>query len=149
MRLEDEIRVHSFQNKHHRLRVNLLRTVSWLKLQMKAFLDRFDLTQQQFNALQILRESHPKPLSTKEITERMVDHNADTSRVVNRLVRKGLVSKKTSPDDKRLVSIVISKEGKDLLKQIDDRQKDLDDITSRLSQDQVDVLNQLLDELRQ
>ena len=61
----------------------------------KNFLPSEDITPQQFNILRILRGSHPQPLSTLQIRERMLDKMSDTSRIVDRLIAKGLVKKGT------------------------------------------------------
>ena len=54
----------------------------------KSFLRTEDITPQQFNILRILRGSHPQPLSTLQIRERMLDKMSDTSRIVDRLISK-------------------------------------------------------------
>lgn len=136
------------QNEHQKLRVNLATTYFWLKSNTKLFLDTYELTQQQFSVLQILRANKPQPMSTSQITERMIDRNSDTSRVVDRLANKGLVEKKTSGSDKRLVDVFITKDGTKLLQKIDRRYSTLDKISSNLSDRQIKQLNKLLDTLR-
>lgn len=138
----------SFQNSYHELRTNLLKTSSWLRLQIKAFLDDYELTQQQFNALRILRGTHPEAISTREITERMVDYHADTSRVIERLAKKGLVQKKASKEDKRRVDITISPDGLHKLEEIDLEFHLLDEILGALNLEKVSQLNNLLYQLR-
>ena len=49
----------------------------------------------------------------------MLDKMSDASRIVDRLVRKGLVSRSVTKADKRLVDVVISEKGLTLLDQID------------------------------
>lgn len=87
-------------------------------------------------------------MSTSQITDQMTDLNADTSRVVYRLVNKGLVEKTSSSLDKRLVEVTITKEGVKLLQKIDRRRPKLDKFSSALSERQVKQLNKLLDSLR-
>ncbi|WKN32826.1 MarR family transcriptional regulator [Porifericola rhodea] len=148
MKLEEEIHQPNFYNKHHKLRINLLYTFNWFRAQIKSFLDQYELTQQQFNVLRILRGSFPDPISTKEITRRSVDRYTDSSRVVDRLLKKGLVKKENCPNDKRLVHVTITSQGLELLLCIDKQMDGLDNITKNLNEEQIDQLNTLLDTLR-
>lgn len=136
-----------FENEFHRLRVNLIYTSGWLKSRVKAFLAPFEITQQQFNILRILRGVHPEAISTLQIRERMIDRMSDTSRIVDRLVKKDLVEKSPSGADKRLVDVRISDEGLKLLAEIDQEKGDLDAILFGVSADQARMINELLNEL--
>ena len=106
--------------------VNLLFTVSWLKEQTRAIFDPEEITPQQFNILRILRGSHPKPLSTQAIRDRMLEKMSDTSRIVDRLIVKGLVKKVTCESDRRLVDVQITDKGRKLLERIDLKENEMD-----------------------
>ena len=113
--------------------------------------DRFakeGLTPQQFNVLRILRGSHPQPLSTLQIRERMLDKMSDTSRIVDRLVLKKLVAKCTCEQDKRLVDVSITEAGLCLLKKMDAEEHQSDDIMQALSEEEAELLSNLLDKVR-
>src|SRR5688572_6659628 len=99
MEIGSEIRQRKFRNEYHKATINLVFTANWMSEQLKGFFEPFDLTPQQFNILRILRGSGA-PLSTLQIRERMVDRMSDTSRIVDRLLKKQLVEKKTSQSDK-------------------------------------------------
>ena len=75
---EQEIKQELFYNESHKLRVSLLITSGWLKNGIKEFLDQFEITQQQFNILRILRSAKVKPMSTKYICDSMIDKFSDT-----------------------------------------------------------------------
>lgn len=137
-----------FVNEPHRLRVNLLYSAAWFSDKMNAFLKKHDITQQQFNVLRILRGQAPEPISTKEIRERMIVTNADTSRLVDRLCAKGLITKQPCPHDGRLVQVFIAEKGKELLGVIDKELYLLDEELSNLSEKEMQVLNQLLNKMR-
>jgi DNA-binding MarR family transcriptional regulator len=115
---------------------------------IKELLSTADITPQQFNILRILRGSYPKPLSTLQIRERMLDKMSDTSRIVDRLIIKGLVNKFTSQHDRRLVDIVISPKGRKLLEKLDTQQEKLDGILSNISAKDADILSEILDKIR-
>jgi DNA-binding MarR family transcriptional regulator len=136
-----------FRNEHHKATVNILFSSNWLMENIKKFLQAEDITPQQYNILRILR-GNGKPLSTLQIRERMLDKMSDTSRIVDRLLKKGLVEKKTSQADKRLVDVTISKKGLDALDRLDKNNRSLDGILFNLDHDEAKALNDLLDKMR-
>jgi DNA-binding MarR family transcriptional regulator len=147
MSLEKDIHQTKFVSEVQKCTVNLIYTYNWVVERLKACLDAEDITLQQFNILRILRGSK-EPLSTLQIRERMLDKMSDTSRLVDRLVLKGLVRKKTSKSDKRLVDVTITKKGLNLLAKLDKRSTEMDSILSALSEKECKTLNKLLDKLR-
>ncbi len=148
MGLEKDIKQQQFTSENQKLIINLVFTNNWLTEKIRDFLSTSDITLQQFNILRILRGSHPQPLSTLTIRERMLDKMSDTSRIVDRLVLKGLVDKKTCPSDKRLVDISITKEGKKVLATIDQKEKEVMAVVANLNQEEMEILNGLLDKMR-
>ena len=114
---------------------------------IKEFVGKEDITPQQYNILRILRGS-VLPLSTLQIRERMLDKMSDTSRLVERLIKKELVEKETSHIDKRLVDVTISKKGLDLLQRLDEKSEELDQIVNKLTPEEAGILNSLLDKMR-
>jgi DNA-binding MarR family transcriptional regulator len=128
--------------------VNLVYTYHWITEKIKTMLSQDGITMQQFNILRILRGSDPQPLSTLTIRERMLDKMSDTSRIVDRLVLKGWVIKRTCASDKRLVDVSITKDGKRILEKIDKRIDDMNAVVSSLSQQDLKRLNELLDQMR-
>jgi DNA-binding MarR family transcriptional regulator len=148
MSLETEINQQSFTSESQKVVINLIYTYHWVTDKVKAALLPEDITLQQFNILRILRGSDPAPLSTLKIRERMLDKMSDTSRIVDRLLIKGLVVKKISTQDKRLVDISITNEGKKLLERLDKNMKDTEKILSNLDKNDLKKLNGLLDAIR-
>jgi DNA-binding MarR family transcriptional regulator len=148
MSINQDIKQHrQFRNEHHKATVNILFSSNWLMENIKKFLQAEDITPQQYNILRILR-GNGKPLSTLQIRERMLDKMSDTSRIVDRLLKKGLVEKKTSQADKRLVDVTISKKGLDALDRLDKNNRSLDGILFNLDHDEAKALNDLLDKMR-
>jgi MarR family transcriptional regulator, 2-MHQ and catechol-resistance regulon repressor len=137
-----------FRNDYHKAAVNLIYTFNWMSEQTKEIFASADITPQQFNILRILRGSLPNPLSTLQIRERMLDKMSDTSRIVDRLIAKGLVKKGTCKTDRRLVDVMITDKGKKLLEKLDARQDEMDNVMSNLSKKEAASLSELLDKLR-
>ncbi len=147
MGIEEDISQSKFRNEYQKGVVNLIYTYNWMNERMKHLFDKEKITSQQFNILRILRGAG-KPLSTLQIRQRMLDKMSDTSRIVDRLVIKGLVKKNTCENDKRLVDILITDKGKNLLIKLDQYENEMDAIFGSLSETEVKELNSLLDKIR-
>ena len=148
MGIEQDIQQSKFRNAWQKASVNLIFTLGWLKEKTRSFFEAEDITPQQFNILRILRGSFPQPLSTLQIRERMLEKMSDTSRIVDRLIAKGLVKKLTCKSDRRLVDVVITDKGKKLLERLDQRQDEMDMALGNLSEKEANILSDLLDKLR-
>jgi MarR family transcriptional regulator, 2-MHQ and catechol-resistance regulon repressor len=148
MGIEDDIHQVKFQSAKQKAMLNILYTYGWMIEQVKAFLADEDITHQQFNILRILRGAAPQPLSTLQIRERMLDKMSDTSRIVDRLVSKGLVKKVVCGKDKRLVDVTITEQGQKLLKRLDGEGDHITDIMSNLTEQEAELVSNLLDKLR-
>lgn len=148
MGIDKDIQQAKFRNIHQKAAINLIYTVGWMREKTKAIFEAEDITPQQFNILRILRGSFPQPLSTLQIRERMLEKMSDTSRIVDRLITKGLVKKLTCKNDRRLVDVIISDKGKKLLEKLDLRQDEIDDVLANLSEEDANMLSNLLDKAR-
>ena len=148
MSIDKDIKQSNFKSEHQRAIVNLIFTYNWTTAQLKKLFDKEGLTMQQFNILRIVRGSD-KPLSTLQIRERMLDKMSDSSRIVDRLVIKGLLKKITSKLDKRLVEVSITEKGKKKLQKTDLQEDELQQIVKALSNTEAKTLNKLLDKIRQ
>lgn len=148
MGLEKDINQTNFRNDFQKGIINLIYTYNWMNEKIKKVFDKEDITSQQFNILRILRGAG-KPISTLQIRERMLDKMSDTSRIVDRLVLKGLAQKTTCKNDKRLVDVSISIKGRKLLEKMDQFDQEIDAIFGNLTQVEAKTLNKLLDKIRE
>ncbi len=148
MSIEKDIKQSSFRSEYQKAIVNLIFTYNWTTEQFKHLFEGEDLTMQQFNILRILRGSET-PLSTLQIRERMLDRMSDTSRIVDRLILKGLVKKLPCKTDKRLVDITITSQGLKILDKLDLHEDKMENILKSLTEDEVITFNKLLDKIRQ
>src|SRR5688500_3847394 len=123
-------------------------TYGWVIERIKEFLASEDITHQQYNLLRILRGSYPKPLSTLQIRERMLDKMSDTSRIVDRLIAKGVVKKHICKQDRRLVDVIITDKRLKMLERLDKRQDEMDAVLSNLTEKEALALRDLLDKIR-
>ena len=147
MSIEKDIQQSKFRNEYHKTVVNLIFTYNWITEKTKQFFDKGDITSQQYNILRILRGAG-KPLSTLQIRQRMLDKMSDTSRIVDRLVKKELVQKVICKTDRRLVDVTITDTGLQLLDRLDSYNEQMDAMLGNLSEDEAKLLNNLLDKIR-
>lgn len=147
MSIDKDIKQRVFKSEYQRAIVNLIFTYNWTTEQLKQIFDKQGLTMQQFNILRILRGSET-PISTLQIRERMLDKMSDTSRIVDRLLLKGLVKKVVCKTDKRLVDVSITDNGKKLLLKLDKQEAKMHNIVSSLSEKEAKTFNKLLDKIR-
>ncbi len=147
--IEEAIRQPNFRNEYQKLAVNLYYTTSWLGTKHRELFKTFDLTPPQFNILRILRGQKGQPLSVNALIDRMIDKSSNASRIVDKLVEKKLVERTTCPKDRRQVEVRISKEGMDMLSELDPYMESFDQSFANLSIEEAQTLNTLLDKLRQ
>lgn len=146
--LEEEIMQTKFRSEQHRAIINLVFTGNWLTAQHTKFLRTYNLTEQQFNILRILRGQQPRPASINLIKERMLDKMSDVSRIVERMRKLGLVEREICPSDRRSVEVVITEQGLELLTEVDEHAAKVDSVLDNLNNEELQTLNTLLDKLR-
>jgi DNA-binding MarR family transcriptional regulator len=149
MKIEKELHQDKFNNVHHKLALNLMFTNNWLLESQVKILKPYSFTQPQYNVLRILRGSQSTPLTVNAIIERMLDRMSNVSRLVDKLLEKGYVSRSQSVDDRRAVDILITKKGLDILAEIDEQQEEWEKSFTNLSESDAKKLNDLLDALRE
>lgn len=148
MKIEDEIKQPRFRDVYQKVAVNLLFTSNWLAGRQHEFFKPFGITTQQFNILRILRGQQPNAISGVEIKSRMLDRNSDISRLLERLLKKELISKCQSENDKRAANVSITPKGLDLLVKIDEKFVEVERSHFNLTEAEAAQLSQLLDKAR-
>lgn len=149
MKLEDEIKqTKPFKDEVQKLILNINFTSSWLNAIAAEMLKPFDITAPQYNVLRILKGRYPKTYCNQDITSRMIDKNSNATRIVDKLIIKGLAQRSANPSDRRAVEITITEKGLDLLKLID--QSEFGNSSSRFHIDELKakMMNDWLDESR-
>lgn len=138
IKTEQEIPLESRTLIHFKLVNNKLNEV------FSSVLKPFDVSMQQFNVLRILRGQKGKPANLSTLNERMVTKMSNTTRLVDKLILKGFVSRITCQSNRRKVEISITPEGKNVLKKIDIQiTKAEKSILKNISQKELKQLNNL------
>lgn len=146
--IQEEIKQKAFLSTHQKAIVNILFTASWLQLKHLQTLKPYGISTQQYNVLRILRGQYPNPASIGVITDRMIDKTSNASRIVEKLVQKGLVTRKTCTEDRRAVDVLIHETGLAILKELDAKVDALENINAVLNVNEAETLSNLLDKLR-
>ncbi|MCM5661629.1 MarR family winged helix-turn-helix transcriptional regulator [Galbibacter mesophilus] len=129
--------------------INLMYTTNVLHDRTSEILKPFDLSTQQFNVLRILRGQKGKPANLSTIQERMITKMSNTTRLVDKLLAKGLVCRVTCEANRRKVEITITQKGLDVLSELD---KPIDDqhqaMIKNVSKEELEQFNLILEKLR-
>ena len=136
-----------FRNEFQKLTVNLMFTHGWLKEHLNLFFGEFGITVKQYNILRILKGAG-KAVSTSFIRERMLERMSDTSRIIDRMHKKGWVEKNECAEDKRLIDISLTALGIEMLNEVQKHIIKIDNIFTNLSVEEAKQLNDLLDKSR-
>jgi len=106
--------------------VALMRTADVIRWTLGQGMAPAGLTLQQYNVLRILRGAGSDGLPTLEIGNRMVERQPGVTRLVDRLISKGLVQRARSEGDRRVVRCTITPEGATVLADLDAVVEDAD-----------------------
>lgn len=130
--------------------INLFLTHSKVKNDLLNKLKPYDLSLEQFNVLRILRGQKGNPINLQDIQERMVNKMSNTTRLIDKLIKKDFVKRNQCEQNRRKIEIYITPTGLDNLKELDtiiDQTEQ--NITSNLSKTELEHLNKLLLKLKQ
>ena len=99
--------------------VGLLKASSKAEDLLAKVLKPYEISLQQFNVLRILRGRKEKPANLSTIQKRMVHKNSNTSRLIDKLIEKLLVERKTCEENRRKIELIITPKGKSILSELD------------------------------
>jgi DNA-binding MarR family transcriptional regulator len=99
--------------------LDLLRTSDMLSRRPAQVLKAEELSSNQYNVLRILRGA-PEGLPCGEIGNRMITRDPDITRLLDRLEKRGLISRSRETKDRRMVMTRIAPEGLKLLARLDE-----------------------------
>jgi DNA-binding MarR family transcriptional regulator len=99
--------------------LNIMRTAEVLGQATSEFLRDYDLSPTQYNVLRILRGAEPSGAACSQIGERMINHDPDITRLLDRLEARNLIGRERSREDRRVVVTRITRQGLDLLAELD------------------------------
>jgi len=149
MSIEEDIKSTIKLQENQKTVINLLYTSNWMKEKSFTFFKDCDLSSEQYNVLRILRGQKGKPANLCTIQERMLNKMSNTTRLVDKLIKKELVTRQNCESNRRKIEIYITIKGLVLLAELDSvvNTNNLE-ITKNLNTNELETLNKLLDKLR-
>ena len=128
--------------------VALQKAADKLALQAEQLLKSKGLTGAQYNVLRILRGAEPQGLACSSVAERMISHDPDMTRLLDRMEKRRLITRQRQSDDRRVVKTRITSGGLELLKRLDPTVRELHKRQfARMAAVRVRTLAELLDEI--
>jgi MarR family transcriptional regulator, organic hydroperoxide resistance regulator len=128
--------------------IALQKAADKLALQAEQLLKSNGLTGAQYNVLRILRGAQPDGLPCSSISERMISHDPDMTRLLDRMEKRNLISRQRQSDDRRVVKTRITSVGLELLKKLDAPVRELHKRQfAHMGAARVKILAVLLDEI--
>jgi DNA-binding MarR family transcriptional regulator len=128
--------------------IALLKAADRLAQQAEQLLKGHGLSGAQYNVLRILRGAEPEGLPCSGIGERMISHDPDMTRLLDRMEKRGLITRRRQTDDRRVVKARITSEGLRQLKVLDQPIRGLHRGQFRqMSPQRLKTLAELLDEI--
>lgn len=149
MRLEDEIKQRKpFTSELNKAVVNVVFTSNFFMDDMVQNLKEFNINDQHYNVLRILRGAYPHSLCPGEIKQVLLNKRGDLTRLIDKLVKLGYANRDINSQNRRMVDISISKSGLKLLEKINKKFSINNKFDNNLTVKEAKQLNTLLDKLR-
>lgn len=128
--------------------VSVVVAADYLTQQTDEIFNSHGITGDQYNVLRILRGAQPDGLARAEITERLMRRSPDTTRMLDRLERAGLVERRPGIHDARLSIARITTPGLELLDTLDPEiERVMEEATASLTPAQLRQLAEFCDAL--
>ena len=99
--------------------LNIIYTQNVITDKFNEIIKPYDLSSEQYNVLRILRGQKGSPANMSIIQERMLSKNSNTTRLIDKLLLKELVTREVCPNNRRKIEVLITNKGLELLKILD------------------------------
>lgn len=142
-----EIIQSKFKNANQKAIINLRYTAHLLGNSQNSFMMKYDLSLPQFNILRILRGAKGA-INVNNVKDRMIEKSPNTTRLMDKLIEKGLMERVRCEKDRRVVYVNITDIGLEVLDKIDKDPEFEPAFMSTLSEEEAEQLSALLDKLR-
>jgi DNA-binding MarR family transcriptional regulator len=149
MKIEDEIKSTVSLTPAKKVILNILYTQNFVNDKFNEVIKSYDLSSEQYNVLRILRGQKGAPANMNTIQERMIAKSSNTTRLIDKLLLKELVTRKVCPDNRRKIEVTITQKGLDLLNELDPKVIEHETLfASNLNPNELEQLNTLLEKYR-
>ncbi|MFN6038134.1 MAG: MarR family winged helix-turn-helix transcriptional regulator [Bacteroidota bacterium] len=149
MKIEEAIKQNRFDSSHQKAIINIIYTANWIRDRQCELFVKHELLPQHYNILRILKGKHPGPSSPGQIKEVMLDKSNDITRLIDKLVKKGLAKRNLCETNRRKIDVFITVKGLSLLKEINEPfKKHISALKKIISVKEAENLSELLDKFR-
>ena len=149
MKIEEVTKTNGTLNDSTRVILNIMYTEKVIAEQFNEIIKPYDLSGEQYNVLRILRGQKGKPANMNLIQERMVAKTSNTTRLVDKLLLKKLVTRKVCPENRRKIEVLITTKGLEVLAELDPKVMEHENVfANRLIPEELKQLNELLEKYR-
>lgn len=147
--LQQELDTDPFEVREQEVYMNLVRTHAMLSSQFADLFKECGLSEPLYNVLKVVSRAGEQGVPSQSIAPYMLARDPDITRLVDRLVKEGLVTRERSTEDRRVVRVIITKAGCQKVQELGEpvkrlHQTQLGHIHSR----ELQLLNELLVEAR-
>ena len=127
----------------------ILKTSSLMEQRVRRLLKPHGITHLQYHILRSLARAYPQPRAPKDIKNEMVISSPDVTRILDRMVDKGWVTRKTCETNRRRVDVSISDTGMEQFEIANSNlQQEIDSyLSQRLSEDDIYSLLSLISKI--
>lgn len=149
MRIEEIIKSNVTMDEAKKVVLNIMVTQNVIYEKFNEVLKPYDLSGEQYNVLRILRGQKGNPANMCVIQERMIAKNSNTTRLIDKLLLKDLVTREVCPENRRKIEVLITEKGLQLLQELDPKVLENEKIfASNLSETELTQFNTLLEKYR-
>jgi len=149
MKIEEVIKSNVALKNAKKVILNVMYTQNVVNDKFNEILKPYDLSGEQYNVLRILRGQKGNPANMCIIQERMLAKNSNTTRLIDKLLLKDLVTRNVCPDNRRKIEVLITQKGLDLLTELDPKVDEHEKLfANNLTEDEITLLNTLLEKYR-
>ncbi|MGL2967382.1 MarR family winged helix-turn-helix transcriptional regulator [Flavobacterium sp. XGLA_31] len=149
MKIEDVIKSNVPMDDAKKVILNIMYTQNVIGDKFNELIKPYDLSGEQYNVLRILRGQKGNPANMCVIQERMLAKNSNTTRLIDKLLLKDLVTRKVCPDNRRKIEVLITPKGLDILNELDPKVTEHEQFfAANLSPEELQHLNTLLEKYR-
>jgi len=149
MKIEEIIKSNVAMDDAKKIVLNIMVTQNVVTEKFNEVLKPYDLSGEQYNVLRILRGQKGNPANMCVIQERMIAKNSNTTRLIDKLLLKNLVTREVCPENRRKIEVLITEKGLELLEELDPKVLENEKLfAENLNQKELVELNTLLEKYR-
>ena len=149
MKIEEIIKSSVIMGLSQKTVLNIIFTHNDITERLIEILKPYDLSNEQYNVLRILRGQKGNPANMCLIQERMLARTSNTTRLVDKLLLKELVTRKVCKENRRKIEVLITEKGLAILNELDPKVDDYgNNIVANLTTNELEQLNHILEKIR-